>query len=146
MREDGAHLRGIVAAELRDLAREAARVERIEDRLRWRRIQIALEDDEVVALLAQRHESEAIHIGGHANRDAKVGLPVSDRGRDFEMTGKLARISLDSFGADAELADRLIERGARTRAELAIGDAQTRAREIHKSSQLERIARRRRDA
>src|SRR5580704_15758809 len=146
MREDGAHLRGVVAAELRDLARQAARVERIEDRFRRRRIEIALEDDQVVALLARRNESQPIDLGGDANRDAEVGLPASNRGRDFEVSSELARIALDAVGADAEFADCLIERGARTRTELAIGDAQARAREISKASQLERIPRRRRDA
>ncbi len=62
------------------------------------------------------------------------------------MARELARITFDAVCGDAQLADCLIERGARTRAELAVGDTQIIAREIREASQLERVARRRRDA
>jgi hypothetical protein len=102
------HLTGVIRAKLADFQRETPRIQRLEHRLDRRGFQIAGQNDEIVALFADRDEAQAIGLCGDPDRNTGVGVPGSNRCRHLQMPSGLEAITLHSRRVDSEVSQRLV--------------------------------------
>ena len=75
-------------------------------------MEVAFENREVVALLAEGNEGKAVGIGGDANRQASIGEAFGDGGGNLEMAANFALVAVEPAGGMPRAA-RLSSRAAR---------------------------------
>ncbi len=87
---------------------------------------------------------QSVGICPQSDSDSDVREPRRDCSRDFEMSADFELVSADALGLEAELAKRLIENRARSRAIFAVDDSKTRSLQVGETANPKRVAGRRR--
>jgi hypothetical protein len=90
--------RGVVRTELRNLASEAARVERVQHSIHWRRFELGFGDRQIVSLFAQPNGIQPIGLSRDPNGHSGVRISILHRPCSLKVTRDLVIVASHWFG------------------------------------------------